>query len=199
MNTELKYVKTFESFSSADTENVESIFEAAVSPAIKKMDKKTVEEVKAKIEGMDQEKLKAELLAFGKKIGLAAEDLTDPQKVADAMIKKGMLKESNSIEFDTEINEGKISDWYKNSKKWVMEMIAKAGAFSMLGGLITMGIGAEMMPNVEHLMHNATVTPNSWVIAGGVAMIIGLTATIVGLKGSGNLGAMGSAAASSKR
>ena len=40
MNTELKYVKTFESFSSADTENVESIFEAAVSPAIKKMDKK---------------------------------------------------------------------------------------------------------------------------------------------------------------
>jgi hypothetical protein len=76
--------------------------------------------------------------------------------------------------------------------------MSKAGFGGLLGSMATVAYGASLMPDTTYLASNVTVTPNAWVIAGGAAMAISLLTMMLGLKGTGDLGAVASAAASAR-
>jgi hypothetical protein len=196
----MAYLKSFEIFESELNDVQEGeINEAAtaikINPELKQM---LTSKVKA-LTPEDKEKLKSQLLDFGKTFKLSAEMMKNPEAVAKALLDAGMVKENFSYDGDVDdINEG-LKDWWEKSKNKVYKFMAKSGFGGILGSMATVAYGAALMPDTTYLASNVTVTPNAWVIAGGAAMAISLLTMLVGLKGTGDLDAVASAAASVKR
>lgn len=199
----MKYVKSFSIFESELNENVK------VSPE-KVLNKEAKEVVKSEIEKLsdkDKETLKNDLIKLADKLKITRiEDLQDVKKVGDALLAAGMVKESFDLDFNLEVNEGNLTDFFTKAKNWwdkvksgVYKVLQGFGLTSLSAGIITAAIGTSYMPNVDYLPHNVTVEPNLAIILGGTAAVIGLVSLLVGLKGSGDLKNVGSAAGGARR
>jgi hypothetical protein len=193
----MTYVKTFAIF---ESENGTELNEAAVSsikstPEMKKM---ISDEIK-KLTPEKKDQLKSELADLAGKLKLSGEDLKNPAVVAKALLGAGLVKESVDTEIDTELNEGRLADWWSGAKKAVAKWMTRLGVGGMVTGLATMCYGSTLMPNVDYMAYDATVTPNAWIIAGGAALAISLASTMLGLHTSGDLEGVAKAAAASKR
>ena len=139
------------------------------------------------------------------KLDLTVNDLTDHNKVAMALLNAGMVVENFSYDGDMEelmenINEGMfdgLKAWWDKAKMKVYKWMVKLGVGGVAGGIITAAIGGGMMPEPNY--SGPAVTPNAAVIAGGTALAIGMVSLILGLKGTGDLADVASAAAAAKR
>lgn len=188
---EMKYVKPFELYES-------QVFESEIAADLQNKLKSLKPE--------EKEKLKSELEAFASKLDLSPEDLGDPHKVVDALSKnKDIAKIMNESEFtigEEELFEGaweKFKTWYQKKKTKIGEWMAKMGGLSILGGMITSGIGTELdEPARMMLRAGQTLDPNSVTVIGGIAFAVGLAAVIVGLSQAGALKAAAKAAASAR-
>ena len=77
--------------------------------------------------------------------------------------------------------------------------MAKIGGLSILGGMITAGIGSELEEPARMMLRaGQTLDPNSVTVIGGIAFAVGLAAVIVGLSQAGALKAAAKAAASAR-
>jgi hypothetical protein len=193
----MTYVKTFAIFESETESGFESVNEA-MSKAIKanpELKTKLEDEIK-KMSPEDMDALKADVTKLGAKLKLSANDMKNPEIVAKALLDAGMVKESFSYDGDIDnLNEG-VKEWWEKSKMKVSKWMTKLGIGGLVSGLVSMAYGSTLMPNVDYMPHNATVTPNAWIIAGGTAMAISLIVTILGMKGQGILGDVASGAGS---
>lgn len=164
----MKYLRKFESFSINENEGQDPKMEEVVSQKVNALSDE------------DKEKAKAEITALAGKLGLSPEDMTDASKVEAALSKKeGELKlESNSL------NEG-LSEWWGRAKNSFYKWLTYTGIGGLVGGIASTAIGASMMSDATNLADytGATVQPNTAAIVGGVAAVISLIATIVGMKG----------------
>lgn len=164
----MKYLKKFESFSINENE----------SPA----EAKAEEVIRQKIESLseeDKEKAKSELEALAGKLGLSAEDMTDPHKVGAALAEKeGELKlESPSV------NEG-LSDWWGRVKNTFYSWLTRIGVGGLIGSITSVAIGAELQSTATNLADYAPdsiVQPNTAIVIGGIAFVISMAAVILGM------------------
>jgi hypothetical protein len=196
----MTYVKTFAVFESETETGFEAVNEA-MTKAIKanpELKTKLEDEIK-KLSPEDMEALKADMVKLGAKLKLSANELKNPEVVAKALLDAGMVKESFSYDGDIDnLNEG-LKDWWEKSKMKVSKWMTKLGLGGLVSGLVSMAYGSTLMPNVDYLAHDATVTPNAWIIAGGTAMAISLITVILGMKGQGILGDVAAGAGSAVR
>lgn len=190
----MKYVKSFSIFENAAVMTADK----SLSTEAKNMLKSEV----AKLSADKKEALKSDLVNLALKLKLkSVDELQDVKKVGDALIKAGLIKESFAFDAD-DINEGLFSgvkNWWKRAKDTVYKWMIGIGASSTIGGILTMGISAEFMPDTETLRYMEVADPNAGVIIGGIAACIGAVALIVGLKGNGTLADVASGAAAGRR
>jgi hypothetical protein len=163
----MKYLKKFESFTINENESAEVAAEEVVR---KKIDSMSDE---------DKEKVKSELMKMADKLGLSAEEMTDPHKVGAALAsKQGQIKlESSSV------NEG-FSDWWGRVKKTFYSWMTKLGIVGVIGSIVTAAIGAgfqEKATNLADYVPDSVVYPNAAVVIGGIAFVISFTAMLIGL------------------
>ena len=131
--------------------------------------------VKAKLEDLSPEQkaqLKKELLNTAKTLGLRPEDLTDTKKVQAALSKKSSVLES-------EINEG-LKDWFKKISAKAMQLF---GLGNIMAGIAGLAVNAQIQSGLTDAadLSGASVSPGAAAVVGGVALAIGLAATIVGI------------------
>jgi hypothetical protein len=156
----MKYLSTFNGFSI--NENTQKELENTISSKIESLSESEIEVIKNDLEN------------FANKIGISIDDLKDEELVKKALLESGLNLES------MEINEG-LKDWWKRIKNKFYNFLTKLGMGGMLVGMITSGIGAEMMSSSTNLPNYVVVTPSSTIVIGGVAFAISLIATIVGV------------------
>jgi len=185
----MTYVKTFEIFESEAMNEAEGFNIKGVKPEFKKM---ITSEVK-KLSDEDKKKLASEMETLAAKLNLSVNDLKDHNKVAMALLNAGMITENFSFDGDVDqltedLNEGlgeamkRLKGWWEKTKNTVYKWMIKLGIGSVAGGILTTAIGAGFMPDPNY--SGAPLTPNAAVIAGGVAVAIGLVAILLGLKGT---------------
>ena len=194
----MKYVKTFSIFENERVNEAVLTPTQALNTATKTMLKTEVD----KLDDAKKEALKADLAKLALKLKLkTVGDLQDVKKVGEALVKAGLIKESFAFDAD-DINEGLFSgikNWWNRAKATVYKWMIGVGASSTLGGILTMAISNEFMPDPETLRYMEVADPNAGVIIGGVAACIGLLTLILGLKGDGSLGDVASGAAAGRR
>lgn len=171
----MKHIKTFESFSNEDNENIDK---NAIQDEIQtKFDECTIEE---------KEKIKIELEKFASKNGLSFEDLKDVDKVQSVL---GNIKES--------INENWIGDKLSQFKNWIGGFLLKVGltgfVSTIIGSATATGIIGEVgMQNPETQSTFAFIAGTSFAIS-ALAVIVGGSMPGKGKEMAQNIGS-GSAA-----
>lgn len=165
----MKYIKAFESFKINENDSVVGI----------------EQEVTQKLNNLsdeDKEQVRGELSNLANKLGLTPEDMTDPNKVGEAL-----AKHQNELgDVSESLNEG-LSDWWGRVKKRFYQWMTRLGVMGMIGGITSAAIGANAMEtatNLADFIPNAEVEPNTAIIMGGIALAVSLAATIIGLQKS---------------
>ena len=165
----MKYIKTFENYKINESEEVELT--------------KAEEIIKQKVGSFSEEeknKAREEIIALANKLGLSPEDMTDESKVKAALAKNQSELKLESIS----VNEG-MREWWSKAKNKFYKWLTYSGIGGLVGGLVTLAIGGSMDSVATNAADytGATVDMNTAVIVGGVAMVISLVATLVGMKG----------------
>jgi len=196
----MAHLKSFAIFEAQLIGSIEELNEAAAAQM--KVNPKAKEALTKELKDLSPEersKLKTEVENLAKKLKLDVKDLTDTAKVAKAIVDTGMIKEN--FEFSGEdLNEGiNVKRWWEKAKGTVFKVMKTAGIGSLLLGTLAAGIGAEMMPDVSSLPQYIEATPNTLVMAGGIAAGLGLISTLLGLAGSGELKDAASGAAGGRK
>lgn len=164
----MKHIKAFESFQINENESAVDI-------------EQTVTQKVENLSDDDKEKVRGELSDLANKLGLSPEDMTDPNKVGEALAKnQGELGDvSESV-----LNEG-LSDWWGRVKNRFYKWLTRLGVMGMIGGITSAAIGAHALETATTLadfVPDSVVEPNTAIIMGGVALALSLTATLVGLQ-----------------
>lgn len=191
----MEYVKSYEMFEGDQMLNEETSL------------KNDMEKKYKSLSGDEKETLKAELIGFAEKMGLKPEELGDIGKVTDALAKKkeviGILKENEDSGDEESLLEGmfdQFKSWYQKKRDKLLMWLVKFGGLTMLGGMITAGIGAEMDAAQEAALRmGQTLDPNSTTVVGGIVVAIGLAAVMVGLVKGNALSGAASAAAGARK
>ncbi len=164
----MRYLKAFENFKI--NEETEGDIDQVVTQKINNLSDE------------DKDKVKNELINLADKLGLSPEDMTDPNKVGEALSKhQGELAEIT----ESVLNEG-LSDWWGRVKNSFYSWMTKLGIMGMLGSITSVAIGAnalETATNLADYVPDSVVEPNTAIIMGGIALVISLAATIVGMQG----------------
>ena len=164
----MKYLKAFENFKI--NEEIEGDIEQVVTQKVNSLSDE------------EKDKVKSELTNLSNKLGLSPEDMTDPNKVGEALAKhQGELGDiSESV-----LNEG-LSDWWGRVKNSFYTWMTRLGIMGMLGGITSAAIGGhalETATNLADYVPDSVVEPNTAIIIGGIALAISLAATIIGMQG----------------
>jgi ABC-type multidrug transport system fused ATPase/permease subunit len=170
----MKYIKAFESFKI--NENDSSVAD------IKKQVGETVTSKLDKLSDDEKEKVKKELSDLANKLGLSLEDMTDTNKVGEALAKQA-AEADELAEVSESLNEG-LKDWWGRVKQTFFKWLTRLGVMGMIGGITSAAIGAhalETATNLADFVPNSVVEPNTAIIMGGIAVVISLTATLIGL------------------
>jgi ABC-type transporter Mla subunit MlaD len=168
-------MKAFESFQINENDSAVSDIEQTVTQKVENLSDE------------DKEQVKNELSELANKLGLSLEDMTDTNKVGEALAKnQGSLGEVSES-----LNEG-LSDWWGRVKQTFFKWLTRLGVMGMIGGITSAAIGAHALEIGAHALETATtladfvpdsvVEPNTAIIMGGVALAISLAATLVGLQ-----------------
>jgi hypothetical protein len=108
--------------------------------------------------------------------------MTDTNKVGEALAKQAA--EADELgEVSESLNEG-LSDWWGRVKQTFFKWLTRLGVMGMIGGITSVCIGAhalETATNLADFVPNSVVEPNTAIIMGGIAVVISLTATLIGL------------------
>jgi hypothetical protein len=164
----MKYMKAFESFQINENDSAVSDIEQTVTQKVENLSDE------------DKEQVKNELSELANKLGLSLEDMTDTNKVGEALAKnQGSLGEVSES-----LNEG-LSDWWGRVKQTFFKWLTRLGVMGMIGGITSAAIGAHALETATTLadfVPDSVVEPNTAIIMGGVALAISLAATLVGLQ-----------------
>lgn len=168
----MKYIKDFNRFSINERKSNELRVEKMVRQKIDSMSEK------------DKEAVKSELMKMSYKLGLSLEEIIDPYKVAKVLASK---QDQIKIESDS-FNES-LGSWWDRFKNKFYSWLSKLGVVGIISSIITTAIGSgfqEEFADLADYAPNSVVNPNTAVVIGGIAFVISLTATLIGLNKNEN-------------
>ena len=163
----MKYLKAFENFKINENDSETDLEQVITQKAQSLSDE-------------EKEKVRVELSDLAKKLGLSPEDMTDPNKVGEALAKQ----QGELGEVSESLNEG-LRDWWGRVKNQFFKWLTRIGVGGMVGGMISAAVGANAMEaatNLADYVPDSIVEPNTAIIVGGIAFAIGILATVIGLQ-----------------